>query len=473
MVFPNRPPTRPTTAQPGGQPPDPGAPATLRVTPIVRPAVPTAEPTPQQAAPAAIPIPRPAVPPAGATPAQPAAPAAPAGRFSGIGRLFGGGEQAQPPRPGQPQARPAYGPAEIPGTGSVFATVRMDGKTRPGIRVSAGGVSATSDEKGIATLRGVKPGDKVEIVASALGLRTATKTEKVVPNGSISVTLDMTSWEMRVPWQRILIPAIAVSALLILAVLYRDQIGFHFLTVTSVGPAVVGGLLGYILIGFAINAFDAVTRGERGWYEDLWVPPAATGAILFMPLATQGAREWAMSNISTTNGIWQAAELLGAIKGGVYAALAVLLFRAITVQRLEHKLDTSPLMPTFGTVLAVVAYSVSWLKFEMATWLIVVFAIGLVVSLFVEIVKKPTAGLIGFGLGVAIALSGSILVSSLLGASAIAGVFGHGVWAHNEDLDRNPKTEARRTTEYMAMILLEVALQVAFWGSFLIQKLGR
>lgn len=127
MAFPNQPPTLPTTAQPGGQPPDPGAPA-LRVTPMVRPAVPTAEPTPQPAAPAAIPIPRPAVPSAGTPQPQQAAPAAQTQTGGFLNRLWPFGRPAPPAaRPGQPEARPA-GPAAIPA--QITATLMFVAPTR-------------------------------------------------------------------------------------------------------------------------------------------------------------------------------------------------------------------------------------------------------------------------------------------------------------------------------------------------------
>lgn len=253
----------------------------------------------------------------------------------------------------------------------------------------------------------------------------------------------------------------------------QSEFNAHFNTLRATGPAILGGLWTFVIVTLMINSLDALTRGERGMMEDLWAP-------IVMIVVAVGSKPYIADRLEFIRANMAAAPLetifyegfkVGGLVFFFVGAGAIAMIRAVVWQRMEKRLDTSPLIAALVIIGAFAYYHVFGLNLTWPWWAAIVTV--LVLALAWEMFKKPWPAGIGILIGVITAFIGNRTSTLVIFATTALVVFGVGVYYFVQALDKNPQTpEFRKLMEKIPLQVIEFGWLVAFVVSAALARFG-
>lgn len=284
----------------------------------------------------------------------------------------------------------------------------------------------------------------------------------------------------RSEWQKlasILTPILVLIIASIVGVWYymthTEDFTTHFSTLQTSGPEILGGLSMFVIVTMVINTVGSLLRGERGMLEDFWAPiMMVIVAVGSKPYIT-GRLDFVKANMATAP-----LETIFLEGGKAYGLIlffvgitAISMIRAVTYQRMERRLDFSPLDAALVVIGALAYYNSFGFSLSLVLWIVIVAVV--VISMTWELKKNPIGALIGIGLGITIALMGSKTFTLVSLSIAALAVFGIGIYKFFMALDTKAQTpEFTKLMEAVPLEVLEYAWYIAFIACVTLAKFG-
>jgi hypothetical protein len=244
---------------------------------------------------------------------------------------------------------------------------------------------------------------------------------------------------------------------------HTNEFTSHFMMLRTSGPEILGGLSTFVVVTMVINSVGALLRGERGMLEDFWSPILVVGIAI-------GSGPYIASRLTyvQTNMAGAPLETIFVEGGKAYGLVlflagiaAISMIRAITYQRMEKKLDTSPLNAALVVIGAFAFYNTFGFSLSAILWGVLIFVLTL--GMLWELKRHPFAAFAGIGLGIVVGLVGTKTFTLVAFSAAALVVFGIGIAKFLKELDTKPQApELMKLMETIPLEVLEYGWFMAF-----------